>query len=90
MKPLVFFLLLILAALQYRLWFDTGGYPEMVSLREQVAAQNGGNEKLAEENAILETRIVGLKHDHYQVEGEARADFDLIRPDETFFRFLTP
>lgn len=90
MRPLVFILLLMLALLQYRLWFDAGGYPEMVHLREQVAAQKQENDQLAAQNLILETRIVGLKHDHYQVEGQARADFDLIRPDETYFRFPAP
>ena len=90
MKALVFLLLIILAALQYRLWFDAGGYPEMVRLRQQVADQKAKNEQLAAQNAILETRIVGLKHDHYQVEGQARQDFNLIRPDETFFRFPAP
>lgn len=90
MKALVFLLLIILAALQYRLWFDAGGYPEMVRLRQQVADQKAKNEQLAAQNAILETRIVGLKHDHYQVEGQARQDFNLIRPDETFFRLPAP
>lgn len=90
MRALVFFLLIIFAALQFRLWFDRGGYPEMVHLRQQVALQKEKNEQLAAQNAILETRIAGLKHDHYQVEGQARADFDLIRPDETFFRFPSP
>ena len=81
-------LVALLAWLQYRLWFGSGGNNEVAGLQAQVeqqARQNGG---LRERNAALAAEVADLKSGEAAIEERARAELGMIKPGEVFYRVV--
>ncbi len=83
-------LLVLLALVQYRLWFADGGLLEVWRLREQVAEQRAENERLRERNQALAAEVRDLKQGLGAVEARARAELGMVGEDETFYRVVEP
>jgi len=81
-------LLVILGALQYRLWFAEGSLAEQRRLELQVEEQNLVNSRLLERNAVLEREVLELKSGNKGVEQRAREQLGLVRKGETFYQFV--
>jgi len=81
-------LLVILAALQYRLWFAEGSLAEQRRLERQVQEQSRINSQLLQRNAVLEREVLELKSGNKGVEQRAREQLGLIRKGETFYQFV--
>lgn len=88
MKKILAFLLVLIALLQYRLWFSEGGLTEidrletrLVRLREQVAQHE-------ERNASLEADVRDLKEGDEAVEERARQELGMIREGEVFVQII--
>jgi cell division protein FtsB len=85
MRWLVGLLLVILAALQYRLWFGPGSWAEVAALKKDLATQQLINEQLQARNAVLEATVRDLKEGLDGIEYRARRELGLIKEGETFF-----
>ncbi|HET6632829.1 MAG TPA: cell division protein FtsB [Rhodanobacteraceae bacterium] len=83
-------LLVLLVALQIKLWVGEGGLRQVHWLRQQVAAQKAENAKLEERNRALAAEVADLKRGKQAVEGRARADLGLIKPGEEFYQVVEP
>ena len=83
-------LLLLLIALQARLWLSDGGNREVWRLRAQVGDQVNENSSLALRNAALEAEVVDLKGGLAAAEERARTDLGMIGQQETFFQVVPP
>lgn len=81
-------LLALLAFLQYRLWFASGGQPDVDALQSQVQAQSHANEGLRQRNAALAAEVKDLKSGEAAIEERARGELGMIRPGETFYRVV--
>jgi len=81
-------LLLILAILQYRLWFAEGSLAEQRRLELQVEEQTRVNQQLLERNAVLEREVLELQSGNKGVEQRAREQLGLVRKGETFYQFV--
>jgi cell division protein FtsB len=81
-------LLVILTALQYRLWFAEGSLAEQRRLELQVQEQSRINSQLLERNAVLEREVLELQSGNKGVEQRAREQLGLVREDETFYQFV--
>jgi cell division protein FtsB len=81
-------LLVILTALQYRLWFAEGSLAEQRRLELQVQEQARINSHLLERNAVLEREVLELQSGNKGVEQRAREQLGLIRKGETFYQFV--
>lgn len=81
-------LALLLAALQYKLWFGNGGQGEVVALQAQVMAQQTENAKLQARNDALAAEVADLKSGGEAVEERARSELGLVKPGETFYRVI--
>ena len=77
-------LTLLLAALQYPLWFGKGGWAKVRELDQQLHAQRELNAKLETRNAGLEAEVRDLKAGYEAIEERARYDLGLIKPGEIF------
>ena len=81
-------LALLLAALQYKLWYGNGGQHEVVALRAQVASQQAENAKLQARNDALVAEVADLKAGGEAVEERARSELGMIKPGEKFYRVV--
>ena len=79
-------LLILLIALQVRLWTGQGGLHEVWRLRDQVTAQKGENARLKARNETLSAEVEDLKHGDEAIEERARSELGMIRQDEVFFQ----
>lgn len=81
-------LVALLAWLQYRLWFGSGGNNEVADLQAQVEQQARQNDGLRDRNAALAAEVADLKSGEAAIEERARAELGMIRPGETFYRVV--
>ena len=91
MKPLrvlLLVLVLLLALLQYKLWFGNGGQHEVKALQAQVAKQEAENLKLQQRNEALKAEVENLKSGEAAVEERARSELGMVKPGETFYRVI--
>jgi cell division protein FtsB len=89
-KPrwLLLVLVLLLAFLQYHLWFGRGSSGEVMTMRAQVASQARENAGLHQRNAALAAEVEDLKSGEAAVEERARSELGMIRPGEKFYRVV--
>jgi cell division protein FtsB len=81
-------LLVILALLQYRLWFGKNSVPDYYALQEEVVRQQVANEKLKQRNKLLYADTDDLKLGSEAIEERARNELGMIKENETFFRII--
>jgi len=85
---LVLVLLGLLAALQYKLWYGSGGQEEVAALKAQVESQRSENARLQARNDALAAEVADLKSGGEAVEERARSELGLVKPGETFYRVI--
>lgn len=90
LRWLTFGLLVLLGALQLRLWTGKASWAEVWNLEARLRAAEVENAGLAEENAALEAEVRRLKANPRELEGRAREDLGMIRDGETFILVLPP
>ena len=86
MRIIAILLLVMILALQYRLWMADGGMREVWRMRKEVAAQTDENAKLQERNRNLAAEVLDLKKGKAAIEERARADLGMVGANETFFQ----
>jgi len=86
MRIVALLLLVMIMALQYRLWVADGGMREVWRLRKEVATQVDENSKLKERNRNLAAEVLDLKKGKAAIEERARADLGMVGANETFFQ----
>ena len=88
MKILLSIIILLIALLQYRLWYADGGIEEiqhdqleLIELKKQV-------EEKRERNAALYAEVEDLRKGQESLEEHSRNQLGMIRDGETFFQVL--
>ncbi len=82
--------MLLLLALQFRLWVGEGSLAEVAVLERQLARQRTELSQLQERNAALQAEVDDLKAGLSAIEARARSELGLVRPDETYYQLLPP
>lgn|SRR5690606_35977574 len=90
LRIVLLLLLVLLAWLQYRLWFGSGGQREVARLDGQVSQQAHDNTGLQQRNDALAAEVEDLKSGEAAVEERARNELGMIKPGETFYRVVEP
>lgn len=90
LRWVIVILLLLLVALQYRLWFGEGGMRQVWQLERDVAKQQEENRRLAERNALLATEVEDLKEGREAVEERARVELGMTKPGEVYYQVVEP
>ena len=90
MKTLAFVLVILIAFVQYSLWYGKGVWLEVFDLEKQLQDQHRLNQKLQNQNTILEAEIIDLKQGFDAIEELARNELGMIRKDEVFFQVQQP
>ena len=84
-KWLALLLAVILVYLQYRFWWDDGGYRDWSKLQEDIATQHAENARLIERNRALAAEVKALQEENAAIEARARKDLGMIKEGETFY-----
>jgi cell division protein FtsB len=87
-RLLIAVLLILLVALQYKLWLGQGGYRNVQQLRQELAAQQIENRQLLQRNQALQAEVEDLKKGLAAVEERAREELGMIRKGETFYQVV--
>jgi cell division protein FtsB len=83
-------LLILLIALQVKLWTGQGGMREVWRLEQRVGEQKDENAKLKTRNETLSAEVEDLKHGDEAIEERARSELGLTKPGETFYQVVEP
>ena len=88
MRKLIFFLVILLVYLQYRLWMGDGGLLELWNVHQEVEAQRDENARLRERNEALNAQVMDLKQGLDAIEERAREDMGMVKQGETFYQIV--
>lgn len=89
-RLLALLLIVLIVALQYRLWHGEGSWTSEQALQQQVVDQQTENARLKQRNAALAAEVEDLKHGQAAVEERARTELGMVKPGETFYRVVEP
>lgn len=88
MKWISAILVILLLALQYKLWVGQGSFAEVARLERAIEKQQATNERLRGRNAALVAEVQDLKKGVEAIEERARSELGMIKRDETFFQII--
>jgi cell division protein FtsB len=88
LRALPILLILTVAFLQYRLWFEPGGILSVMKLKKEVALQTTENDKLKKRNELLLANVQRLQKNKDAVESRARRELGMIKQGETFYQVV--
>lgn len=84
----VLVLLLLIVALQLRLWTGTSGMPGVHRLEERISRQGTENIALRKRNDALAADVTDLKSGREAVEDRARQELGMTKPGEIFYQVI--
>jgi cell division protein FtsB len=88
MRTLLAILLLVLIALQVKMWFGEGGYRDVKRLTLRVEEQAVDNEALAQRNRELQAEVEDLRQGLHAVEERARSELGMVKENEKFYQVV--
>jgi len=88
MRWFIGLLLLLLLALQYRLWTGNGSLAEVQALRDEISAQKAELEQLRARNQVLEAEVIDLHEGLDALEERARSELGMIKRGELFLQVI--
>jgi cell division protein FtsB len=88
MKMIVSLLVILLLALQYKLWIGPGSLAEVWRTHQSIQAQTRENISLMERNRALDAEVSDLKQGRDAIEERARSELGMIGRDEVFYQII--
>jgi cell division protein FtsB len=87
-KWIALILIVLLAALQYRLWFGKNSVSDYQEMQTQIETLEQQNANLRQRNQLIRADIDDLQLGIESMEERARNELGLIKEGETFYRIL--
>ena len=88
MKIIVFVLLVLLIWLQYKIWLQDGGIPEVIQLQQEIEEVKTEVGKLQERNSSLDAEVKDLKKGLDAIEERARSEMGMIKEGEIYYQVI--
>ncbi len=88
MKIIAFVLLVLLIWLQYKIWLQDGGIPEVVQLQQEIEEVKTEVQQLQERNLSLDAEVKDLKKGLDAIEERARSEMGMIKEGEVYSKDL--
>lgn len=88
MKTLTLIFLILIALLQYPLWFGKGSWLRVWELNIRVEKQLAKNAELKARNDGLAAEVQDLQSGRAAIEERARSELGMIRNDEVFYQVM--
>ena len=90
MKIIALVLLILLIWLQYKIWLQDGGIPEVVQLQDEVEEVKTEVQKLRDRNLSLDAEVKDLKKGLDAIEERARSEMGMIKEGEIYYQVIKP
>ena len=90
MKIIAFVLLLLLIWLQYKIWLQDGGLPEVLELQQEIEQVKTEVDQLRERNSSLDAEVKDLKKGLDAIEERARSEMGMIKKGEVYYQVIEP
>lgn len=90
LRYIALILLVLLIALEIKLWAGEGGMRDVWRLQHRLAEQKAQNQALKQRNDKLAAEVHDLKSGTGAIEERARSELGLIKPGETFYQVVPP
>ena len=90
MKIIAFVLLVLLIWLQYKIWLQDGGIPEVIQLQQEIKVVKTEVQKLQERNSSLDAEVKDLKKGLDAIEERARSEMGMIKEGEVYYQVIEP
>jgi len=87
-KIIAIVLLFLLIWLQYKIWLQDGGVPEVLQLEREVASEKVEVESLQERNQSLDAEVKDLKRGLDAIEERARSELGMIKQGEVYYQVI--
>lgn len=88
MKLLSLVLLLLIAAMQYPLWFGKASWQKVLQVEQDLAEARAHNLSLQTRNNKLEAEVNDLKQGLEAIEEYARSDLGMVKQGEVLFQIV--
>lgn len=88
MKFISLLMIILLAALQYRLWIGNGSLTEVHHLEQTRQNLLDETRSLQIRNQSLAAEVNDLKHGNDAIEERARTGMGMIKKDEVFYQII--
>jgi cell division protein FtsB len=83
-------LLILLLALEIKLWAGEGGMRDVWRLEQRLDEQKKQIQQLKARNEALSAEVQDLKAGKEAIEERARSELGLIKPGEVFYQVVEP
>jgi cell division protein FtsB len=90
MKSLTIIFVVLVALMQYPLWFGKGSWLRVWSLNQQIEIQKKTNNDNQIRNNVLNAEVSDLKQGFSAIEERARNELGMTKQDEVFFQVTNP
>lgn len=90
MKIIIIFLLTLLIWLQYKVWLQDGGIPEVLQLEQEIEVVRAEVKTLKERNASLNAEVKDLKKGLDAIEERARSEMGMLKEGEVYYQVIQP
>ncbi len=90
MKIIIIFLLTLLIWLQYKVWLQDGGIPEVLQLEHEIEVVRVEVKTLKERNASLNAEVKDLKKGLDAIEERARSEMGMLKEGEVYYQVIQP
>ncbi len=88
MRVLLAVLIVLLALLQFKLWFGEGGFADIRRLEQRVTEQERENALLEQRNRELEAEVDDLRQGLEAIEERARSELGMVKEEEEFYQVV--
>ena len=88
MKKIALVLLALLIWLQYKIWLQDGGIPEVIQLQQEVEQVKVEVDKLQERNSSLDAEVKDLKKGLDAIEERARSEMGMTKEGEIYYQVI--
>ena len=90
MKIIIIFLLTLLIWLQYKVWLQDGGIPEVLQLEQEIEMVRSEVKTLKERNSSLNAEVKDLKKGLDAIEERARSEMGMLKEGEVYYQVIQP
>ncbi len=90
MKKIVLVFLVLLLWLQYKIWLQDGGIPEVLQLQQEVNVVKTEVRQLQDRNQSLNAEVQDLKKGLAAIEERARSELGMIKKGEVYYQVIEP